>query len=296
MAQQDPLDFTGKHLAVLGVADESSIAWAMALAFHQRGALVRVGHQQKFLSRVTALLARHPGIQAQRCDVLEPGDLGSFFQGYAPGTLHGLIHAVAYGPAQVFTQPPSAWTREDFNHTLGVSAHSLAAAVGAANTALAPGGSVITLSFQAARRHVPWYGAMATAKAALESLVRALAAELGPRGIRVNAVAPGPIETLAALGEVLAFLRSPEALAGQEGILPRAVEAARREAPEDDLTLARRVWKHVESEFAQRTPLGRALTAEDAAGAALFLASPLARAITGQVLDVDGGLSSQLGL
>ena len=177
-----------------------------------------------------------------------------------------------------------------------VSAQSLARVVRFAGPRLRESGSVITLSFQASERAVPLYGLMGVAKSALESLVRYLAIELGERRIRVNVISPGPLETLAALGVILAFARDPDAVDRQRGTLvSEALERVRASGTAgDEVEQAVVAWHAVQDGFARRSAIPELVTKEDVAGCALFLASDHARMITGQVIHVDGGLSATL--
>jgi enoyl-[acyl-carrier protein] reductase I len=286
----------GRRVAVLGVADGSSIAWGIATAFAAEGASVTVGYQQRFFSRVRLLLREWPGIEGERCDVLSDGELETFFSRFDTSGLDVVVHAVAFGPPEVFTAQPSNVSDEAFAETLAVSAHSLARVVRFAAPRLRESASVITLSFQAAELAVPPYGLMGVAKSALESLVRYLAVELGERRIRVNVISPGPIETLAALGEVLAFAHDAEATARQRGTLVSEAIAQMRESADggDELMRATVAWREVQRGFARRCAIPDLVTKEDVAGCALFLASDHARLITGQVIHVDAGLSTTL--
>lgn len=288
---------TGTRAVVLGVADEASIAWAIALAFRAHGARVHIGYQQRFFSRVRLLLRDHPEITGARCDVLLPEEMQAFFAPFAGEPIDTLIHAVAHGPPEIFSQPVMDVSAEAFAQTLAVSAHSLGAVVHHAAPMLRDGASVQTLSFQAAERAVPMYGLMGVAKSALESMVRYLALDLGARRIRVNAISPGPIETLAALGIIRALEASSRQRAGSA--IGEAVREAGRDpavSPGDDVAMATNAWRRFERSVIERCALPEPITQEDVAGAALFLASPFSRRITGQVLRVDGGLSSSLVL
>jgi enoyl-[acyl-carrier protein] reductase I len=179
---------------------------------------------------------------------------------------------------------------------LAVSAHSLARVVRFAAPRLRESASVITLSFQGSERAVPLYGLMGVAKSALESLVRYLAVELGERRIRVNVISPGPIETLAALGVIMAFAHDPEATARPLGRAEQAALARVGESADvsDGLTRASAAWDELRQGFARRCAIPDLVTKEDVAGCALFLASDHARLITGQVIHVDAGLSTTL--
>jgi enoyl-[acyl-carrier protein] reductase I len=286
----------GRRAAVLGVADGSSIAWGIATAFAAEGALVTVGYQQRFFSRVRLLLREWPGIEGERCDVLSDTELEAFFSRFDESGLDVVVHAVAFAPPEAFTAPPSEVSDEGFAKTLAVSAQSLARVVRFAAPRLRESGSVITLSFQASERAVPLYGLMGVAKSALESLARYLAVELGERRIRVNVISPGPIETLAALGVILAFSRDPDAVARQRGTIEReALERVRKSAEAgDEIARATVAWHAVQQGFARRCAIPDVVTKEDVAGCALFLASDHARLITGQVIHVDAGLSATL--
>jgi enoyl-[acyl-carrier protein] reductase I len=306
MEKRGVISLDGKTACVLGVADRESLAWSIARAYRRAGAKVIIGYQKKFLSRVRALLDEEPKdgqrIEARRCDVLDPDELAEFFRGVKADVL---VHSVAYGPESAFTENPSDVSARDFGETLEISAHSLAKVVRFAKPSLNPGASVITLSFQAAERAMPMYGMMGVAKAALESLVRYLAVELGPGRVRVNAISAGPIETLAALAEIVAFKRKPEALERLRGALVRqavAEQLARAGGGrggaepefEDEIAFARSCWRRVQEEFAARSAIPDTLTADDIADSALFLASDASRKITGQILHVDCGYSSCL--
>jgi enoyl-[acyl-carrier protein] reductase I len=191
------------------------------------------------------------------CDVSRDDDLDAVFQavGSAWGGLDILIHSVAYAPPQTFERPFFETDRADFQTALDVSAYSL---IGMARRA-APlmetqgGGSILTMTFNASQRAYPNYNIMAVAKAALETSVRYLAMELGPRNIRVNAVSAGPVRTLAARS-ITGFTLMEE---------------------------------HTE----RNAPLRRNISAEDVGNAALYLCSPLAANVTGQLLLVDAGYS-----
>lgn len=288
-------ELQGKTVAVLGVADESSIAWAIADTLARHGARVHIGYQQRFFSRVRLLLRDRPEIGGSRCDVVDDAELEAFFGQFREDNLDVLVHAIAYGAPETFTTPPSDVSREAFGTTLEISAHSLARVAGYAKPVLREWASVIALTFQASDRAMPFYGTMGVAKSALESLVRYLAVELGERRVRVNAISPGPIETLAALGITLAFARHPSSLARRRGRLVEegmAAAAAQGYTQADEAAYASAVWRHVEEAFAIRSPIPETITKEDVAGCALFLASDHARKITGQVIHVDCGFST----
>lgn len=284
----------GRRAVVLGVADEASIAWAIATALRTHGARVHIGYQQRFFSRVRLLLRDHPDVTGARCDVTQPEEMRAFFAAFADDPIDILIHAVAYGPPEIFANAVTDVSRDAFSETLAVSAHSLGAVVHHAAPSLRDGGSVQTLSFQAAERAVPMYGMMGVAKAALESMVRYLAIDLGPRRIRVNAISPGPIETLAALGIIRALEASSRTLGSSVADAVRQAAHDSAVPAGDDVAASRNAWRRFEESVTRRCAMPEGITKEDVAGAALFLASDYSRKITGQVLRVDAGLSSSL--
>jgi enoyl-[acyl-carrier protein] reductase I len=288
------MDFQGKNVVVLGVADESSIAWGISKAFADHGAQVYIGYQQKFFSRVRLLMLENPKVQGDRCDVLRDEEMSAFFERFRQDPIDVLVHAIAFAPPEMFTAPASSVSLDAFSQSLGISAHSLCKVVHHAKPFLRDWGSVVTLTYQASERAEPGYGLMGVAKSALESMVRYLAFELGARNIRVNAVSPGPIETVAALGILAAFQRSPEALDRQRGrVFREALEKARQEGPfADDFAYLKAAWKHFQDEVAQKSPIVSRVSKEDAAHCALFLGSEYARKITGQVIHVDCGFST----
>jgi len=293
----DRLGLTGKKVVVLGVADESSIAWGIARAFAAHGARVTIGYQQRFFSRVRLLLKDCPEISGARCDVLNQEELAAFFAPFQSSAIDILVHSIAYAPAEVFTRPPSEVEVAALDQMMDISAVSLLRVIRVAKLALRPWSSVMTMSFQAAGRAFPAYGLMGVAKSALESLVRYLALELGKDRIRVNAISPGPVETLAAYGEMLAISNDAEAVERIRGDL---VKGAFREANEQvagraeprGLEWLQAVETHVRRTFAVRSAIEESVSKEDVAGCALFLGSRLSTKITGQVIHVDAGLSS----
>jgi enoyl-[acyl-carrier protein] reductase I len=283
----------GKNVVVLGVADESSLAWAIGKRFAEHGANVFIGYQQKFFSRVRLLLLENPSVKGDRCDVLKDDEVTNFFARFQSNPIDVLVHAIAFAPSKLFTEPPSDTTAEAFSQSLNISAHSLCKAVKFAKPSLREWGSVITLTYQASERAEASYGLMGVAKSALESAVRYLALELGGRKIRVNAVSAGPVETVAATGIMAAFLRNPQALDRQRArVFQAAIEKARAEGAPDDLALAKSAWKHFQEIVAQRCAIEECISKEDVADCALFLASDYSRKITGQIVHVDCGLST----
>lgn len=290
------LGLANKTAVVLGVADESSIAWSIAQAFARRGARVHIGYEQKFFSRVRLLLRDNPEIQGLRCDVMNDGEVAAFFAGI-DGSIDALVHSIAFGSPELFTEAPSDVGASAFARSLRISAYSLAGIVRHAKPRLNEWASVVALTFQASERAEPFYGLMGVVKSALESLVRYLALELGRHRVRVNAISPGPVETVAALGIFMALQHDPQTLSRCRSNLVREVlEEARSElgAAADDVAVAQAAFRHFKVAFARKCAIPEEISREDVANCALFLASDCARKITGQVIHVDCGLSSVL--
>jgi enoyl-[acyl-carrier protein] reductase I len=245
----------GKHGLVLGVANKRSIAWGIAQAAHREGARLAVTYQGERLERNVRQLAeglRDPLLLP--CDVTRDEDLKGVAQavGHEFEGLDFVVHAVAFALREELDGEYLDTSREGYRVAQDISSYSLTALA----REIAPlmeerGGSILTLSYLGGERVVPHYNVMGVAKAALEMSVRYLAADLGPRGIRVNAISAGPIKTLAA--------------SGVHG-LSKMLEYHRTHAP---------LRKNTEQ--------------EEVGDAAVFLLSPLSRGLTGEVLHVDGG-------
>lgn len=247
------MDLSGKRALVFGVASEDSLAWSIATSLAQNGAKVTLAYQKRFRSRVTPLVQGKPWIEATlECDVTVEDEVKQFFA-KTTGKYDMLVHAIAFAPASALEKNILHTNAEDFAATMNVSAYSLVRLVSNALPHLGRGASVITLTYLGGVKHVPGYRVMGTAKAALEQLVRELAATVGPAGVRVNAISAGPVKTLAASG-----------------------------VPGFDKILA---WMESTS------PLRRNITAQDVANAALYLLSDLSSNVTGQTLYVDAGYS-----
>jgi enoyl-[acyl-carrier protein] reductase I len=243
----------GKVALVLGVASEDSIAWAIAKELSRQGARVVLGYQFRFHSRIMQLAPTLPNLIAyERCDVMKDEEIEAFF-GKVTVPIDIVVHAIAFAPASAFEGRIIDTTDQDFTTALLTSAHSLAKVMRATHTHMPHGGSVIALSYLGGVRVASNYKVMGVAKAALEAYVRELASDLGPEGIRVNAISAGPIRTLAASGI---------------GSIDRMLEYNR-----------------------EVSPMRANVTQEDVAHCAAFLASDGARMITGQTIYVDGGYS-----
>jgi enoyl-[acyl-carrier protein] reductase I len=249
----------GKRALIVGVATDRSIAWGIAQAMHAQGAELAFTYgAERLKDRVTPLAGLVGSKIVLPLDVTVDAQIDAVFAALKHdwGQMDILVHAVAYAPADALAgEFVAATTRENFAIAHDVSSYSLTALTRAAAPLMAGrAGAVLTLSYLGAVRSVPSYNVMGLAKASLEANVRFLAADLGPRGIRVNAISAGPIKTLAAAG-----------IPGFRKMLGRV---------------------------AQTAPLRRNVTTEDVGNAATFLCSDMAAGVTGEILYVDGGYST----
>jgi enoyl-[acyl-carrier protein] reductase I len=249
-------DFTGKHGLIIGVANKRSIAWAIAQATASRGARLALTYQGRFEEHVNELsqaLTAPPLVLP--CDVTSDAEIDAVFERIERefDGLDFLVHGAAFAMREDLSAPFHQTSREGFRIAMDVSAYSLIALARRAAPLMERrgGGSALTLTYLGSERVFPNYNVMGVAKAALEASVRYLAADLGPKNIRVNAVSAGPIKTLAAAG-----------ISGFSSIL---------------------------SVYRDRAPLRRNVEAGEVADAAAFLLSDAGRAITGEVLMVDSG-------
>jgi len=244
----------GKKGLIVGVANKHSIAWAIAQSAAREGARLAFNYQNERLKdNVEELVKTLDGATAYQCDVSNDDEIAAMIKNVEAdlGKLDFLVHSVAYAPREELTGEFVNTSRQGFVTALDISAYSLVALSRAALPLMADGGSIITLSYLGAERVVPHYNVMGVAKAALEASVRYLAYDLGPKGIRVNAISAGPIRTLAAHG-----------VSGITKMVDRHREIA---------------------------PLRRATEQAEVGDTALFLLGPLGRGITGEVIYVDGG-------
>lgn len=244
----------GKRALVLGVASERSIAWAIAQRLAQEGAALALTYQNERLERNVRPLAESlPGTWLLSCDVSDDEQISRLVQELQSrwGRLDILVHSVAFAKKEELSGRYVDTSREGFRLAMDVSVFSLVALCKALEPIMGAGSSVLTLTYLGSERVVPNYNVMGVAKAALEASVRYLANDLGPQGIRVNAISAGPVNTLAA-----------RAIAGFTAMLQRVREVA---------------------------PLRRNTEAEEVADAAMFLLSDLSRGVTGEVLYVDSG-------
>jgi enoyl-[acyl-carrier protein] reductase I len=249
----------GRRGLVFGVANRRSIAWAIAQALAREGAKLAFTFQGERIEHgVRDLAASVDSPLVVPCDVTGDADLDAVFEAVErtwPDGLDILVHSVAFAPPRTFERPFYETERADFLQALDISAFSLIAMARRAAPLMDKrgGGAIVTMTFNASQRAYPNYNIMAVAKAALETEVRYLAMELGPRNIRVNAISAGPVRTLAA-----------RSIAG---------------------------FTVMEAHTERNAPLRRNIAAEDVGHAALYLTSPLAGNVTGQILLVDAGYS-----
>ncbi len=250
------VDFKGRSGIVLGVANKRSLAWAIARKMHEAGAQLGFTYQNERLrSKLEPLMEEIGGAPLFELDVNNDEEVDRVFAAAANemgGKIDYLVHSIAFAPREELMGQFVDTSREGYKTALEVSAYSLIRTTRAMLPHVPPeGGSVITLSYLAAERVVPMYNVMGSAKAALEHAVRQLAFELGKRGIRVNAVSAGPVQTLSARG-----------VAGFSDIM---------------------------AHYRDHAPLGRNIEPEEVGKACVFLLSDMASGITGVTLYVDAG-------
>ncbi len=248
----------GKRAVVVGLASNRSIGWGIARALKAQGAELAFNYQgEKLQSRVEKMAAELDSEIVLPLDVTEDSQIDSFIDGVAAhwDGFDILVHSVAYAPAeQLQGRYIDSVNREGFRVAHDISSYSFAALAKAAHPLMAGRqGALLTLSYLGAIRALPSYNVMGLAKASLEANTRFLAYDLGPEGIRVNAISAGPIKTLASAG-----------IKGMRQML---------------------------STVAETSPLKRNVTIDDVGNSAAFLCSDLAAGITGHVLYVDAGYS-----
>ncbi|PWJ22023.1 enoyl-ACP reductase FabI [Jannaschia seohaensis] len=247
------MDMTGKRGLVMGVANERSIAWGIAEALAGAGAELAFSYQgEAFGKRVEPLAARVGSDLLLDVDVTDDASLEAAFAQLADwGRLDFVVHAIAFSDKAELTGRFVDTSRANFKHSLDISCYSLVEVARRARPLMTEGGTILTLTFDGSRRVMPFYNVMGVAKAALEASVRYLASDLGPEGIRVNAISPGPMKTLAGA-----------AIGG-----------------------ARKTFRHTE----QNAPLRANATLQAVGGTALWLCSDAGACTTGEVVHVDGG-------
>lgn len=245
----------GKRGLVMGVANERSIAWGIAKAMSEAGAELAFTYQGEAFGKRVAPLAEKLGSDfLVDVDVTDDASLDTAFETLAQKwpTIDFVVHAIAYSDKNELTGRFVDTSRDNFKNSLDISCYSLIEVARRAHPMMMEnGGTILTLTYQGSNRVTPFYNVMGVAKAALESATRYLANDLGPDGIRVNAISPGPMKTLAGA-----------AIGG-----------------------ARKTFKHTD----QNAPLRSNATLEAVGGTAVYLASDAGACTTGEVLRVDGG-------
>jgi enoyl-[acyl-carrier protein] reductase I len=249
----------GKHGLIVGVANKRSISWAIAQAAAAAGARLALTYQgERLEENVRELAAELTDPLLLPLDVTSDAHIENVFVELDRefGGLDFVVHGAAFAPRESLSAPFHETTREAFRVSLDVSAYSLIALARGALPLMEKrgGGSILTLTYLGSKRVFTNYNVMGVAKAALEATVRYLASELGPKGIRVNAISAGPIKTLAASG-----------ISGFSGIL---------------------------QQYRDRAPLRRTVETAEVAEAALFLLGPAGRAVTAEILFVDAGFQA----
>ena len=253
------IDLKGKTAVVFGLANKRSIAYSIAQKLAEAGATLVLSYQSERLKTESEALLNDLGQtgsgKAFQCDVTRDEEIDQLFReiGAAFPKIDILVHSVAFAPADAIKNDFLLTTREDFRIAHDVSVYSLIAVARAAAPLMTEGGSILTLTYYGSDKVFPNYNVMGVAKAALEASVRYLAASLGPKGIRVNAISAGPIKTLAARGI-------------------------------GDFT-------QILNAVTERAPLHRNVEQVEVGNTALFLCSPLASGITGEVTFVDCGFN-----
>ena len=244
----------GKKGLVMGVANNRSIAWGIARAAHLAGAELAFTYQGEALEKRVRPLANELGAHVVgHCDVTVGASIDAVFAEVQKiwGKLDFIVHCIAFSDKDQLTGRYVDTTEDNFSKSLLISCYSFTAVAQRAEKLMTDGGSMLTLTYYGAEKWMPHYNVMGVAKAALEASVRYLAADLGEKNIRVNAISAGPIKTLAAsgIGDFRYILK----------------------------------WNELNS------PLRRTVTIEEVGDTAAFLVSPMARGITGEILHVDAG-------
>ncbi|MFW5994551.1 MAG: enoyl-ACP reductase FabI [Spirochaetia bacterium] len=256
MEQSDTRLLEGKTALVFGVANDHSLAWGISRTLYAHGATIALSYGADQLERRVLPLAESIDSPfVEKCDVTDDSQIDRLFSRVKEqiGQVDVLVHAVAFAPREDMEGAFLETSRSGFHVAMDVSVYSFLALARAAAPLMATGGSMLTLTYYGGEKVAPGYQVMGVAKAALESTTRYLAADLGPKGIRVNAISAGPVRTLAA--------------AGVPG------------------------FRSAHAEVARSAPMRRAIDIDDVGGAALWLSSDLARNVTGQVVFVDAGHS-----
>src|SRR5262245_50542200 len=244
----------GKRGLIMGVANNRPIAWGIARACRDHGADLAFTYQGEALKkRVEPLAEEVDGLVVGHCDVTDDASLDAVFAAVksAWGSLDFVLHAIAFSDKDQLTGRYVETTADNFTNTLAISCYSFTAVVQRAEKMMPNGGSLLTLTYYGAEKWMPHYNVMGVAKAALEASVKYLAADLGEKNIRVNAISAGPIKTLAAagIGDFRYILK----------------------------------WNEYNA------PLRRSVTIEEVGDTGVYFLSDLSRGVTGEIQHVDAG-------
>jgi enoyl-[acyl-carrier protein] reductase I len=253
--------FDGRKGLILGVANENSIAWAIAKQILAEGGLCGFSHlpdrpddeRQRNRRRVSQLTDSQPGAKfLTPLDVSKDADIASLADkaGKEFGKIDFLLHSIAFANTDDLGRPTIETSRDGFKLAMEISAYSLLALCHAARPIMAPGCSVLAMTYYGGEKVVPGYNVMGICKAALDACVKYAAFDLGPSGVRVNAISAGPLRTLAARA------------VGSDGM---------------------------EAVYSGMAPLGRNITHDEVGRSGAFLLSPASDGITGEILHVDAG-------
>jgi enoyl-[acyl-carrier protein] reductase I len=244
----------GKRGLILGVANQRSLAWGIAKACRAHGADVGFTYQGEALKKRVEPLAKEVGARMLgHCDVTEPASIDAVFAAAqkAWGSIDFVVHAIAFSDKTELNGRYVDTTADNFSRTLAVSCYSFVAIAQRAEKLMPNGGSLLTLTYYGAEKWIPHYNVMGIAKSALETSVRYLAADLGSKKIRVNAISSGPIKTLAAAG------------IGD--------------------------FRYILGWTEHNAPLRRTVTTDEVGDAAVYLLSDMSRGVTAEILHVDAG-------
>jgi len=244
----------GKRGLIMGLANNRSIAWGIAKSAHAHGAQLAFTYQGEALKkRVEPLAEEVGGLVVGHCDVTEPATIDAVFEEVRKtwGSIDFVVHAIAFSDKSELDGRYVDTSLDNFTKTMAISCYSFTAVAQRAEKLMPNGGSLLTLTYYGAEKWMPHYNVMGVAKAALETSVRYLAADLGVKNIRVNAISAGPIKTLAAsgIGDFRYILK----------------------------------WNEY------NTPLRRNVTTEEVGDTAMYFLSDLSRGVTGEVHHVDAG-------
>ena len=243
----------GKRGLIMGVANDKSIAWGIAQSAAREGAELAFSYQGEVLDKRVAPLAQQVGADMLTCDVTDDASIDALFKALEDkwGSLDFVVHAIGFSNKDELKGQYLGTSRENFALTMDISVYSFTAVAQRAAPLMNEGGSLVTLTYQGAVKVVPNYNVMGVAKAALEASVLYLAADFGPRGVRVNGLSAGPVRTLAAsgIGDFRTMLK----------------------------------WNELNA------PLRRNVTIHDVGDACLYLISPWSNGVTGEIHYVDGG-------